>query len=199
MKLEIVRPDEMRKGGRRAAVVAFLARPEKKGPARFESLPEGFREAVRAAAPPDAGRDGSLFTLPLGPDAPARRKIIELNLKGRPLAADVDLDALAAATDGYSGADVKNICEQAASDVFLKAVKAAKGGAVAEQGAAAPQALPMIALADLKAAIAANKPSVSRADLQRFERYRDSGGKHSGAPADDAAPQATRSKGEGGP
>lgn len=116
------------------------------------------------------------------PDAPARRKIIELNLKGRPLAADVDLDALAAATDGYSGADVKNICEQAASDVFLKAVKAAKGGAVNEQ--------PPIALADLKAAIAANKPSVSRADLQRFERYRDSDGKHGGAPAP---------VGEGGP
>ncbi len=73
MKLEIVRPDEKRKGGRRDAAVVFLARPEKKGPARFESLPAGFREAVRAAAPPDAGSDGSLFTLPLGPDAPARR------------------------------------------------------------------------------------------------------------------------------
>lgn len=73
MKLEIVRPDEKRKGGRRDAAVVFLARPEKKGPARFESLPEGFREAVRAAAPPDAGGEGSLFTLPLGPDAPARR------------------------------------------------------------------------------------------------------------------------------
>ena len=73
MKLEIVRPDEKRTGGRRDAAVAFLARPEKKGPPRFESLPEVFREAARAAAPPDAGNDGSLFTLPLGPDAPARR------------------------------------------------------------------------------------------------------------------------------
>jgi SpoVK/Ycf46/Vps4 family AAA+-type ATPase len=124
------------------------------------------------------------------PDVAARRKIIELNLKGRPLAPDVDLDALAGATEGYSGADVKNICEQAASDVFLKAVKAARGGAVTAQPDVAQ---PNIALADLKAAIAANKPSVSRADLQRFERYRDSDGKHGGAPPVGAP------VGEGGP
>lgn len=100
------------------------------------------------------------------PDVAARRKILELNLKGRPLAADVDLDVLAAATEGYSGADVKNICEQAAADVFLRAVKS---GLPAEQH-------PQITLQDLRAAIAANRPSVSRADLERFERYRRSDG-----------------------
>jgi SpoVK/Ycf46/Vps4 family AAA+-type ATPase len=99
------------------------------------------------------------------PDVPARRKIVELNLSGRPLAADVDLDALAQATDNYSGADLKNICEEAAADVFLKAVKAGESAAH-----------PPIAMADLRAALAANRPSVTKADLERFERYRKSDG-----------------------
>ncbi|MCW8138165.1 MAG: ATP-binding protein [Planctomycetota bacterium] len=95
------------------------------------------------------------------PDAPARRVILQLNLAGRPLAPDVDLDVLAEATEGYSGADLKNICEQAAADVFLRAVK--RGGGPDEQ--------PPIALGDLRAALAQNRPSVSRPDLVRFERY----------------------------
>ena len=97
------------------------------------------------------------------PDEPARRKIFELNLAGRPLAEDVDLDLLAGETQGYSGADVKNLCEKAAADVFLKAVRAQP-----DRGDVAPP----IALADLRATIAENRPSVSPADLQRFLDYR---------------------------
>lgn len=76
MKLEIARPDEKRKPVRRDAVVVFVARPEKKGPPRFETVPEELRDAVREAAPPDAGRDGSLFTVPLPAPAPARRAYV---------------------------------------------------------------------------------------------------------------------------
>lgn len=96
------------------------------------------------------------------PDLPARRKILELNLRGRPLAPDVDMDELARAAEYYSGADLKNICEQAAADVFLRAVKSGAG----------PDDHPPISMADLRAALAQNRPSVSRADLERFERYR---------------------------
>ena len=73
MKLEIVFPTEKRKGARRDAVVAFLARPEKKKPARFETVPGELRDAARSSAPPDAGNDGSVWTVPLGGDAPAKR------------------------------------------------------------------------------------------------------------------------------
>ena len=72
MKLEIVAPGEKRKGRRDAAVV-FVARPEKKKPAAFGTVPEGLRALAEAAAPPEAGNDGSLFTIPLGAGAPARR------------------------------------------------------------------------------------------------------------------------------
>lgn len=99
------------------------------------------------------------------PDLPARRKIFELNLRGRPLAADVDLEALAHDAAGYSGADVKNVCEKAAADVFLRSVKAGKDGDA-----------PPIAMADLRAALAETRPSVGPEDLARFEAYRDAKG-----------------------
>ncbi len=73
MKLEIVSPAEKKKGARRDAVVAFVARPEKKEPARFETVPDELREAARAGAPPEAGNDGSVWTVPLGADGPASR------------------------------------------------------------------------------------------------------------------------------
>jgi len=47
------------------------------------------------------------------PDAAARRAILEVHMRGRPVAADVDLAALAAGTDGYVGADLAGLCREA--------------------------------------------------------------------------------------
>jgi transitional endoplasmic reticulum ATPase len=106
------------------------------------------------------------------PDPAARKKILELNLAGRPVAEDVDFDVLAEKCAGYSGADVKNICEKAAADVFLKAVKHNDGGEP-----------PPIALADLVQVLAETRPSVTPAALEEFHTYRDSNwaGSQSGA------------------
>ncbi|KAF8656605.1 hypothetical protein HU200_060670 [Digitaria exilis] len=48
------------------------------------------------------------------PDAPNRKKILGVILAKEDLADDVDLDALANLTDGYSGSDLKNLCTTAA-------------------------------------------------------------------------------------
>ena len=48
------------------------------------------------------------------PDAPNREKILKVILAKEDLAMDVDLDALANMTDGYSGSDLKNLCVTAA-------------------------------------------------------------------------------------
>ncbi|CAN6219906.1 unnamed protein product [Urochloa humidicola] len=48
------------------------------------------------------------------PDAPNRKKILGVILAKEDLADDVDLDALANLTDGYSGSDLKNLCITAA-------------------------------------------------------------------------------------
>ncbi|KAJ1292362.1 hypothetical protein BS78_02G386200 [Paspalum vaginatum] len=48
------------------------------------------------------------------PDAPNRKKILGVILAKEELADDVDLDAIANLTDGYSGSDLKNLCITAA-------------------------------------------------------------------------------------
>ncbi|XP_062187351.1 uncharacterized protein LOC133890805 isoform X2 [Phragmites australis] len=48
------------------------------------------------------------------PDAPNRKKILGVILAKEDLADDVDLDALANLTDGYSGSDLKSLCITAA-------------------------------------------------------------------------------------
>ena len=55
--------------------------------------------------------DRTLLVVP--PDRAARVKILELHLRDRPVDA-VDLDAIAAATEGFSGADLEQVCETAA-------------------------------------------------------------------------------------
>jgi cell division protease FtsH len=48
------------------------------------------------------------------PDQPGRRQILAVHARGVPLAAGVDLDALAASTPGMVGADLKNLVNEAA-------------------------------------------------------------------------------------
>lgn len=59
------------------------------------------------------GRFDRHVTLSL-PDKPARRAILNVHIKGLPLHADVDLDLVAAGTPGFSGADLKNLLNEAA-------------------------------------------------------------------------------------
>ena len=58
------------------------------------------------------GRLDQLIYIPL-PDEPSRLSILKANLRKSPVAADVDLDALAKATHGFSGADLTEICQRA--------------------------------------------------------------------------------------
>lgn len=55
--------------------------------------------------------DRTVLVLP--PDAEARRKILELNLRDRPTE-DVELEPLLAETEMFSGADLAHVCETAA-------------------------------------------------------------------------------------
>jgi cell division protease FtsH len=48
------------------------------------------------------------------PDRNGRRKILEVHSKGKPLAPQIDLDALAAGTPGFTGADLANLVNEAA-------------------------------------------------------------------------------------
>ncbi len=48
------------------------------------------------------------------PDLNGRRAILDIHVRGKPLAPDVDLDAIARQTPGFSGADIENLVNEAA-------------------------------------------------------------------------------------
>jgi transitional endoplasmic reticulum ATPase len=102
------------------------------------------------------GRFDEKVYVPL-PDLPARARMLELYLASRPLADDVDLTALARRLDGYSGADIKHLCDRAALVPFLQA---AKGGGAG-----------MITATVLNDAMADSPPSVTAEAVKRFEAW----------------------------
>ena len=58
------------------------------------------------------GRFDKLLHVPL-PDLEARKEILKIHTRKKPLAEDVDLDELARRTEGYTGADLAAVCNTA--------------------------------------------------------------------------------------
>jgi SpoVK/Ycf46/Vps4 family AAA+-type ATPase len=87
--------------------------------------------------------DRTLLVLP--PDEPAREAIFRTHLRQRPVGG-VDMRALAARTDGYTGADIAHVCESAAERAMIEAVRG---------GEARP-----IEMRDLESALSEIRPSV---------------------------------------
>ena len=48
------------------------------------------------------------------PDAEGRRQLLMINLKAIKIADDIEWEKLVDMTDGYSGADLANVCREAA-------------------------------------------------------------------------------------
>ena len=106
------------------------------------------------------GRFGELIYVPL-PDLAARRHIVAAALTGIPLADGVDFDALARATDGYSGADLIGLCEAAKDAPYEREITTGT-----------PQQLEP---ADLEDALQRVRPSISVRSLARYESFRRGG------------------------
>jgi transitional endoplasmic reticulum ATPase len=92
---------------------------------------EGLKDVILLAATnrPDmldpallrSGRFGRHVEIPL-PDKNARVEIFKIHLKNKPLASDVDLNQMAQELEGYTGADIQAICEEATLLTIRKAV-----------------------------------------------------------------------------
>jgi SpoVK/Ycf46/Vps4 family AAA+-type ATPase len=67
------------------------------------------------------GRFGRMVFVP-APDSPARQRILALKLAERPAASGLDMVALAAATDGFSGADLEALVDGATELAFERTV-----------------------------------------------------------------------------
>ena len=100
------------------------------------------------------------------PDAATRAKLWrQLIPKEAPLAADVDLAALAEATDGCSGADITEVCQ--------RACKLAIRQHISDTTSEAATVCDKIAKAHFDNAMAKMRKSVSPADVKKFERFRE--------------------------
>lgn len=69
------------------------------------------------------GRLDQLIYIPL-PDQPSRLGILKANLRKTPVSKDVDLNFMAQLTDGFSGADITEICQKAAKSAVRDAIEA---------------------------------------------------------------------------
>ncbi|MCD8308283.1 MAG: ATP-binding protein [Clostridia bacterium] len=103
-----------------------------------------------------SGRFSQKIYVPL-PDAPARKFMFEKALKGAPVAEDVSVEELVALSDGYSGADIEEVCDRAKEDPLLESIKTNLSVPVSRK--------------HFIAAFAAVPPSVSKKEIERFEKY----------------------------
>uniref|UniRef100_A0AAR2KM96 vesicle-fusing ATPase n=1 Tax=Pygocentrus nattereri TaxID=42514 RepID=A0AAR2KM96_PYGNA len=69
------------------------------------------------------GRLDQLIYIPL-PDTPSRTAILRANLRKSPVAKDVDLPYLSRITEGFSGADLTEICQRACKLAIREAIEA---------------------------------------------------------------------------
>ena len=69
------------------------------------------------------GRLDQLIYIPL-PDLPSRIAIFKANLRKSPVAKDVDFNLLGNLTEGFSGADITEICQRAAKNAVTESIQA---------------------------------------------------------------------------
>ncbi|KAH3726146.1 katanin p60 ATPase-containing subunit A1-like isoform X2 [Dreissena polymorpha] len=103
------------------------------------------------------------------PTTDGREELLKINLKEVPLAADVNLKQVAELLEGYSGADITNVCRDAAMMSFRRRIK----GLSPEQIKEIPKEelnLPTSMEDFMEAKKKVNK-SVSKDDLKKYEEW----------------------------
>ncbi|MGC9105841.1 MAG: AAA family ATPase [Thermoprotei archaeon] len=104
-----------------------------------------------------AGRFDKLIYVGL-PDLKSRIEIFKIHCKNKPIAKDVDFEALAKMTERYTGADIANVCQEAARKVASETLTT---GTERE-----------IAMADFIEVIRKYRPSVSLEMLEQYEKFK---------------------------
>merc|ERR1719253_247295 len=115
------------------------------------------------------GRLDQLIYIPL-PDLPARQGILESTLKKSPLAPNVPLDFIAQKTEGFSGADIAELCQRAAKAAIRDAISAEE----LKQGSDDMEVEHSneISRKHFEEAFAGARRSVAAADLAKYDQFR---------------------------
>ncbi len=117
----------------------------------------------RAAVRPD--RFGNQIYVGL-PDRKARKKIFELNMKDVPFEKGLDFIELAKLTDGYSAADIKQICTEAKEMAFKREKE------LIDKNIDYNEDEMEINKSDFEYVLKNRKPSVDKKMLQKYLKYK---------------------------
>ncbi len=111
------------------------------------------------------GRLDRLVYIP-PPNASSRAQIFAIHLRGKPVADDVDIEQLAAETEGYVGADIEAICREGAMLALRDFIRSDMTSEQVTEGVASIK----ITKEQLYAAINRVKPTASRDLLHQYEK-----------------------------
>merc|ERR1719453_508840 len=124
------------------------------------------------------GRLDQLIYIPL-PDEASRLSILQANLRKSPLAEDVDLGFLSQKTNGFSGADLTEICQRACKlaireniqkDIERERELAANPDAMKDEDAE-EDLVPCIRKDHFEEAMSYARRSVTDADIRKYEMF----------------------------
>jgi transitional endoplasmic reticulum ATPase len=99
------------------------------------------------------GRFDRIIEIP-APEEKTRLEILKIHSKGMPLAKNVDLADAAKKTDGYTGADLENVCREAGMSAIRRSVDAKE---VTEK--------------DFEEALSLVKPSVTKTYVEKIKKF----------------------------
>ena len=99
------------------------------------------------------GRFDKIVEIPM-PDPRTREKIFEVHLRHMPLDKDVDVIELANSTDGYTGAEIENLCREAG----MNAIRVNRE---------------IVVMKDFEMAMGEIRPAISKEVAERIKRFKD--------------------------
>lgn len=127
------------------------------------------------------GRLDQLIYIPL-PDLPSRISILKATLKKSPVSPDVDLGFLAKSTEGFSGADLTEICQRAAKLAIRESIDAdirrsrekrarEEAGETGMDEDEEEDPVPQITIEHFEEAMKYARRSVSEQDIRRYDMF----------------------------
>mmetsp|Transcript_5416 Transcript_5416/g.6233 ORF Transcript_5416/g.6233 Transcript_5416/m.6233 type:complete len:984 (-) Transcript_5416:41-2992(-) len=124
------------------------------------------------------GRLDQLIYIPL-PDRDSRVSIFKANLRKSPIGDDINIDQLADATDGFSGADITEICQRAAKNAVRDSItagierqKRVEAGELTQGEAdALPDPVPAITKLHFEASMSKARRSVTPDIIAQYDEF----------------------------
>lgn len=126
------------------------------------------------------GRLDQLIYIPL-PDKPSRVSVIKAVLRKSPIAPNINFEFLGELTDGFTGADITELCQRATKAAIRESIEAEEQRkALMKENPDGDQAMaeamedpvPVITRKHFEEALAAARKSVTSYDLDKFEQFR---------------------------